>query len=165
MINWTQFLERKKKKKIKMSLDIEGEPVIVGESSHEGTATVAVFTKKPDGLYVLVGKRKKEPQKDKWCLPGGHMDPGETPEDAGIRELREETGVSLGKVTYLRHRLEKKEGLIHHYFFARVSPSTKIKAGSDIADVQWMKVKKLEPLAFNHSTIVHEALTKMPFEN
>jgi len=31
-----------------------------------------------------------------WDIPGGHMDPGETPEDTARRETREETGVDVG---------------------------------------------------------------------
>ncbi len=33
---------------------------------------------------------------DRWDLPKGHLDPGETSEQAAIRELREETGIKVG---------------------------------------------------------------------
>ncbi|HUD10686.1 MAG TPA: NUDIX domain-containing protein [Candidatus Saccharimonadales bacterium] len=49
---------------------------------------------------------------DSWSLPKGHIDPGETPQDAAVREIKEESGISelelideLG--TYERHRIGK----------------------------------------------------------
>ena len=32
---------------------------------------------------------------NKWCMPGGHIDPGETIEHAALREAEEETGLKL----------------------------------------------------------------------
>jgi 8-oxo-dGTP pyrophosphatase MutT (NUDIX family) len=55
----------------------------------------AIFLIDSDGKFVA-GKRQNT---DHFCgfygLPGGKPDPGETPEDTILRELREETGIVL----------------------------------------------------------------------
>ena len=45
-----------------------------------------------DGLVMLT-RRAREPQAGWWDLPGGFLEPGEHPEAALIREVREELGV------------------------------------------------------------------------
>ena len=43
---------------------------------------------------ILLVKRKRDPERDHWSLPGGRVEDRETPEDAIIRELREELGIN-----------------------------------------------------------------------
>jgi 8-oxo-dGTP diphosphatase len=44
---------------------------------------------------VLMGKRKDGHGAGMWAFPGGRLDPGESPLEAVVRELREETGLEL----------------------------------------------------------------------
>lgn len=47
----------------------------------------------PDNWVLVVHKDRPEWQRGKINLPGGHVEPGETFEQAAVRELVEETGV------------------------------------------------------------------------
>ena len=42
---------------------------------------------------ILLVRRGRPPQAGRWSVPGGHVEPGETPEAAVLRELCEETGL------------------------------------------------------------------------
>jgi 8-oxo-dGTP pyrophosphatase MutT (NUDIX family) len=53
---------------------------------HHVTISIA---KNQDGKYLII----KSPKWKHWVFPGGHIENGETIEEAAIRELKEETGV------------------------------------------------------------------------
>ena len=46
-----------------------------------------------DGSILLV-RRARPPQAGHWSVPGGHLEPDETPQEGAVRELAEETGLT-----------------------------------------------------------------------
>jgi len=44
---------------------------------------------------ILLVKRKRPPEADHWGLPGGKVEPGERVEDAIVREIGEELGITI----------------------------------------------------------------------
>ena len=59
----------------------------------QGAALVLVASgSRPPRRWLVV--RRPEPPHE-WAIPGGHIDPGETPAPAAVRELREETAIGV----------------------------------------------------------------------
>lgn len=78
---------------------------------------VGVIVKK-NGL-VLLGKRKNSYGAETWAFPGGHLEFGEKVEDCAVREVLEETGITienLKKETFTED-ISKEEGRHHITIF------------------------------------------------
>ena len=47
-----------------------------------------------DGEHILLARHRR-PDGDYWVLPGGSVEAGESPAEAAVREVREETGLEI----------------------------------------------------------------------
>ena len=55
-----------------------------------------------DGCYLMLHRVRKDndENRDKWVGIGGKFEPGESPEDCAVREVREETGLTMRSWSY-----------------------------------------------------------------
>ncbi len=71
-----------------------------------------------DGKILLI-RRGAEPNRGKWSIPGGMVEPGEDPDYAALRELREETGVNgrvIGLFGIYQYVERDSEGKVKYHF-------------------------------------------------
>lgn len=109
---------------------------------------------------VLLVRRKYEPFKGQYAVPGGFVEIGETVENACRRELLEETGVKAGKLQLLGVYSDPDRDPRGHIctvtFLTRVR-SAVAKAGDDAAAAEWIDDWSGLDLAFDHAKVLADA--------
>ena len=120
------------------------------------TADIFIYN---DELNFILIKRKNEPFKDCWALPGGFVEYGETVENAAIREAKEETSIdveleSLVNV-YSKPDRDPRGHTVTVVYAAKGDFNTK-KADSDAKDIGIFSKDELDTLeiAFDHKKII-----------
>ncbi len=100
---------------------------------------------------VLLAQRGKKPRLNRWSIPGGAQEIGETIEEAAHREIFEETRVKielLGLVDVVNSiNLDENKRVQFHYTlvdFVAQWKSGEIIAGDDAADARWVPSAELE---------------------
>lgn len=84
---------------------------------------------------LLLIRRANEPGRGLWSVPGGRVEPGETDEDAVVREMREETGLDVIPGT-LVGSVRRGPYDIHDYACS-IAGGT-LRAGDDADEAQWI---------------------------
>jgi len=99
---------------------------------------------------VLLVKRSVAPKKGLWCLPGGFIELGEAPEQAALRELKEETGLS-GKIDMLLGVSSNPSTLYHSVLMVGYMVKTysgTLIAGDDADDAGYFHYHEMPVIAF-----------------
>lgn len=125
-----------------------------------------VFGYEEGKISVLLIKRKYEPFKGKWAIPGGFVLNGESLEEAVQRELQEETGVKINYLeqlyTFGEPSRDPRGRVVSIAYFGLVRPNTfKIFASTDAAEVQWFDIDELPKLSFDHKDILKMAIERL----
>jgi 8-oxo-dGTP diphosphatase len=111
------------------------------------------------GGRLLLIERGHEPEAGRWSLPGGRVQPGESDQDAVVREVREETGllVTPGRLVGTVQRPGPAGAVYDIYDYAASVRGGRMGAGDDAADVRWLGQAELAGLTL--TTGLAETLT------
>ena len=115
---------------------------------------------------MLLIRRLSEPFQNGWALPGGFVDIEEDLEQAALRELREETGISgvyLEQLyTFGKPERDPRERVITVAYYSLVPiDRLNLDAGSDARETAWFDIEDLPELAFDHRQIISKAKQRL----
>ena len=98
---------------------------------------------------VLIGRRKHEPQKGMWDLPGGFLEEGEEPLAGLRREFREETGLEVEPLEWLGTNIDRYGPSYVLSLSWLVRGDGEPVADDDVEELAWFRAEELpEEMAF-----------------
>ncbi|MHA1938479.1 MAG: NUDIX domain-containing protein [Candidatus Thorarchaeota archaeon] len=114
-----------------------------------------------DGERILLVKRGKDPYKDRFALPGGFVEYGETVEETAVREILEETGVQIKLEAilgvYSDPQRDPRGHILTTVFIGRQIAGEPV-GGDDAIEASWVDLESLDSsiLSFDHALIVED---------
>ena len=111
------------------------------ETTTKPGISAAIITS--EGRVLMVRRRVKEGELS-WQFPAGGIEPGETPEQAAVRETLEETGVKVEAERLIGQRVHPKTGREMSYTACRVVDGEAHVADADELDaVAWVTLAEI----------------------
>ncbi|TMK48519.1 MAG: NUDIX hydrolase [Actinobacteria bacterium] len=109
----------------------------------EVSAGGVVYRRSDEGVEVVLAARRTRRGDLAWGLPKGLVEPDETPEQAAVREVREETGldadveVSLGEIRYFYVWEGIRVRKAVHFFLMRATGGDASQHDDEMEEVRW----------------------------
>ena len=118
------------------------------------------------GLSVLLIRRKFDPFKGAWAIPGGLVNENESLESAVERELKEETGIHVNYLeqlyTFGDLARDPRNRVVTVAYYGLVKQANfDVYADTDAEEAQWFNVNELPTLAFDHDRIMKMAIQRL----
>jgi 8-oxo-dGTP diphosphatase len=112
------------------------------------------------GGRLLLIQRGHEPGLGLWSVPGGRVEPGETDAQALVREVAEETGLTVrpGRLVGSVARPAPGGAVFDIFDFEAAVTGGSLAAGDDAADARWVSAAELDGLPLTEGLV--EALTE-----
>ena len=117
----------------------------------------------PDGHLLLI-RRKNDPFKGTYALPGGFVDVGETVEQACVREVKEETNLDISPDTlkmigvYSDPERDPRGHSVTVAFRAALPDGQVPKPGDDAAETELVAYSQDLEIGFDHHLIIQDGL-------
>jgi 8-oxo-dGTP pyrophosphatase MutT (NUDIX family) len=109
----------------------------------EVSAGGVVYRRSDDGVEVVLAARRTRRGDLAWGLPKGLVEPDERPEEAAVREVREEAGLDaeveepLGDIRYFYVWEGVRVRKAVHFFLMRATGGDVSQHDHEMEDVQW----------------------------
>ena len=138
------------------------------KSPYHVGAAVAAFVFDKQGR-TIVQQRIGSHGANTWCPPGGKIDYGETPKEAIVREVKEETDLDITDVEFIGFTNDIFEADQLHYltlwYAARADGMAKITEPNKCIGLEWHSVDSMpKPLFLPTETIVHDRIARKKIE-
>lgn len=123
-----------------------------------------IFTVDKGDTKVLLIKRKNEPYKDMWALPGGALYNNEDLENGLKRELKEKTGIENIKLSMFNVYGKLNRSPVFRMVaigYIGVIDSNRVKVLKETlktSNADWFNIKNIPELAYDHNEILSDAL-------
>ncbi len=119
-----------------------------------------------DGVIIkdnklLLIKRKNEPFKNKWALPGGFVEYGEKVEDSVTREVFEETGLKTKINNFFNVYSDPDRDPRGHTItlvYSLEIVGGNLKGNDDASEAKFFELDNLPELAFDHGKIINQII-------
>lgn len=133
-------------RRLKERMSVIERQVPAGEPSGvpEPQPVVAAIVTSPEG--VLIGRRRDG--KPPWTFIAGEIEPGESPADAAVREVKEETGLRVLAGGVIGRRVHPKTGRTMVYMAARPTHGNDVFVGDaeELTEVRWANLAEADEL-------------------